>query len=244
MKNISRSEWAGQCLGMIRDKYKTTLDEVHAAEEKIGYYFREDHKKFLLNFGGGRLGKNRTDFLKHTNYDYDLDTVVDYYSDLDVSSTDYPPSGWDFFAFSFFNAHLAINQLSGEIYNFDSREIYDFFADSVDKFVLQSLVDYYLFFSPSNKVIYTGINRLPQADLMSLFQEEGFTIQTDFVDRRRVFASNGPINIWTDFNPVDFSDELKRHWGKMTVAGTPWRVLEVRRKAKFFAKAIGLNNRV
>lgn len=244
MENISAQEWLEQCLKIADDIYPCSLARIEKAEQQLGFQVREDHKQFLLKFGGGDLGRRRSQFLRNTNADYDLETILDYYEDIDKDPSAIPPTGFIFFGFSWFDVHLVIDQATGGVYQDYGRELPSLYADNVDKFLVQCLVHYYLFCTVSNKVSYSGINEKNHQEILDLLASNDFTVQTDLSDQRKIIAKNHEVNFYCDFNPDNYIRPSSRRGGIFTISGLPDQKRKTEKYAAYFSKAFKIKNRI
>ncbi|MEY2863622.1 MAG: hypothetical protein RLY58_1329 [Pseudomonadota bacterium] len=217
---MSIQAWLDRYLPLITDAEASACAEAEIAafEKKWRLNFREDHKCFLKRFGGNVARQSMPKFLQTTNSYYDLAAMEGSYEDyLNFPDEVHIPSGWQLFAQHDVDCNIAINQSTGELYTYDGDIIYDFYADSVDKFLAQHLYFYINFNAPvnKNKIIGFSGNRPPNTDeqVKAFLRQHGFEVFEELCDVKKIAAQRGDAYFFSDFETLNFSRVLSRNFG-------------------------------
>lgn len=248
---MSLQAWLDRYLPLITDVEASACAEAEIAafEKKWRLNFREDHKCFLKRFGGNVARQSMPKFLQITNSYYGLAAMESSYEDyLNFPDEIHIPSGWQMFAKHDVDCHIAINQITGELYTYDGDLIYDFYADSVDKFLAQHLYFYINFNAPVNKNMITGFsgNRAGNTDekIKLFLRQHGFDIFEELCDVKKIAAQRGDTYFFSDFESPIFSRPLSRNFGFFAFSYPEIAAHDIDEISQELAAILGLKRRI
>ncbi len=246
----SVQDWIDAYLPLITDAEASacTDAEISAFEQKWQVAFREDHKRFLRLFGGG-TGRSMPEFLKITNASYNISIMDYHYEDyLDFPDEEHIPSGWLMFGIHDVDNFVAVNQRTGELCTYYGDVLYDFYADSIDKFLAQQLYSYIHFKESQSKRKVSGFfdQRTPHTDdqIKMYLKQHGFEVFEALCDVKKIAAQRGDIYFFSDFESPNFSSVLARNLGLMAFSSPEIEANETEILVKALAAMLGLKRRI
>lgn len=246
---MSIQAWLDRYLPLITDVIGCTDTEIDAFEQKWQVCFREDHKRFLKRFGGNLPRQEMPEFLQITNSYYDLSAMESSYQDyLNFPDEMHIPLGWQMFASHDVDCNIGVNQHTGELYTYDGDTLYNFYADSIDKFLAQHLYFYINFNAPVNKNKITGFSGYRPANTdeqIKLFlQQHGFEVFEALCDVKKIAAQRDDIYFFSDFETSNFSRVLSRNFGFFAFSSPEIGATDTESLAKALAAILGLKRRM
>lgn len=247
---MSIQAWLDCYLQLITDTEASacTEAEIDAFEKKWQVSFREDHKCFLMRFGGNVARQNMPKFLQITNSYYDLVCMDGSYENYLNFPEDMPPSGWSVFSMHDVDNNVVVNQHTGELSTFNGDGIQNFYADSIDKFLAQQLYGYINFNAPvnKNKIIGFSGNRPPNTNeqIKEFLRQHGFEVFEELCDVKKIAAQRGDVYFFSDFESPNFSRVLSRNFGFFAFATPEADANEAEGFAKALAAILGLERRI
>ena len=146
------------------------------------------------------------------------------------------------------DCNIGVNQHTGELYTYDGDVLYNFYADSIDKFLAQHLYFYINFNAPVNKHNITGFsgNRIAHTDeqIKLFLQQNGFEVYEALCDVKKIAAQRDDIYFFSDFETPKFSRVLSRNFGFFAFSAPEIRTSDTECLAKALAAILGLKRRI
>ena len=126
------------------EKLLSYCDNIQGVDEQVldahlqkhGLTLRADHRLFLLKYG------NSTELLKFGFGDCTYALFEEYTSNPQEYLNDDLPDGTMFFGSEFVDGILCIENHSGRIYDYESKELWDCFYENIDVLLFFCLVQY------------------------------------------------------------------------------------------------------
>lgn len=246
----SVQDWIDAYLPLITDAEASacTDAEIDAFEQKWQVRFREDHKRFLRQFGGHVARQSMPEFLQITNSYYAVATMDGFYESYLNFPEDMPPSGWLMFAKHDVDCDIGINQNSGQLYTYDGDILYEFCADSIDHFLAQRLFSYINFYSTRDKnrqLGFYGLRKFTSNDeLISFLESNDFDVIQELCDHRQIFAQRGDVYFLSDFGSPRSHPPNPNHYGDFRFATPAKDEKVIWNLSKELASVLGVAHRI
>lgn len=248
----SLQDWTDAYLPLITDAEASacTDAEIDAFEQKWQVAFREDHKRFLRRFGGWAGRRDQMPkFLNITNSLYDLNSMDYHYEDeLNFPDEVHIPSGWLMFGMHDVDNFVAVNQRTGELCTYYGDVLYDFYAESIDKFLVQRLFSYINFYSTRDKnrqLGFYGLRKFTSNDeLISFLESNDFDVIQELCDHRQIFAQRGDVYFLSDFGSPRSQPTNPHHYGDFRFATPAKDERVIWSLSKELASVLGVAHRI
>ena len=126
------------------EKLLSYCDNIQGVDEQVldahlqkhGLTLRADHREFLLKYG------NSTELLKFWFGDCTYALFEEYTSNPQEHLNDDLPDGTMFFGSEFVDGILCIENHSGRIYDYESKELWDCFYENIDVLLFFCLIEH------------------------------------------------------------------------------------------------------